>query len=113
MKETTIGETKKIQCEDAKKSLIITTVQYTNDYLNQCVEEKKSFNTSKLLKSILLCSAYPTQKLANICNGRQECDFNLDVKNFSYGFDGSNCDFKAEVLSISYQCIPSKKIYLN
>lgn len=81
-----------------------------NDYLKQC-NQQNSGNSTKSIKSMVLCSAYPTQELGNFCNGKQECAIDLAAKKFQYGFDGSNCDFKSEIVFISYQCIPGNRFY--
>ncbi|RNA38254.1 hypothetical protein BpHYR1_030555 [Brachionus plicatilis] len=112
LRESTRDQSHKIYCEDKTKRLIITTVQYTNDYLNQC-DGQKTLNSTKPLKSLILCSAYPTQQIANKCNGKQECAIKLEAKRFQYGFDGSNCDFKAKILSVTFQCIPNNINQIN
>lgn len=81
--------------------LFITLKQLTNDVTNYCNNkiDYKQNNSTK-------CSAFPTQSLASECNGKQECEVKLDKTTFEYGFMGSNCDFQAEILFISYECIP-------
>lgn len=104
------NEVKKIVCEDSSRVIFISLVKYTNDYLNVCSDENVT-NTNKSIgkspSSLNICSAYPTQELASVCNGKQECLINLAQPDFQYGFMGSNCDFRAKILSVSYECIPS------
>lgn len=90
--------------------MFISQVQYTNDYLNECTNGNESTNKSKNLKNLLFssrCSAYPTQELAKLCNGKQECLIKLEQADFDYGFMGSNCKFRAKILSIAYECLPN------
>lgn len=80
--------------------------------MNQCSfndvsSTDNSSNRSKIgQKSIEQCSAYPTQELAGLCNGKNECIIKLAPPVFKYGFMGSNCNFTAEILTISYECLP-------
>ena len=77
-------------------------------------------NVGSLRPFVEKCAAYPTQLLADICNGKNECAVNLKAPSFNYSFLGSNCNFKAEILRITYECIPSNlpkknllKIYIT
>ncbi|CAF0814916.1 unnamed protein product [Brachionus calyciflorus] len=112
LNENSQSDIKKIICEDPTKSLFISLVEYTNDYMDLCSSEIRLNSTkpvrfNKNLTNLNMCSAYPTQELANVCNGKKECLINLVQPNFQYGLMGSNCEFKAKILSVSYECIPN------
>lgn len=92
----------KLSCADQNTRLFITQQVYTNDLDSYCNKSVLANTTNNLTK----CSAYPTQRLASECNGKQECDIKLDQTWFTYGFMGSNCNFNAELMFISYECIP-------
>jgi hypothetical protein len=124
---------KKILCEEANEGLFITEVEYKNDHLGICSSSSENLinghaeNTSngsiiryQSNKNVGLnrpigekCTAYPTQLLADKCNGKNECEINLKAPSFNYSFLGSNCYFKAEILRITYECIPSNVFILN
>ena len=95
-----------LKCENVKTRIFVTLKMYTNDLNNFCGESQSNNRTIKTK-----CFAYPTQGLASECNGKTECQVKLDQPIFRYGFQGSLCDFQAEILKISYECIPGK--YIN
>ena len=119
-------ESNKIMCEETNEGLFITEVEYTNDYTNICTknsndvrneqlhvaaseiryQSNKNVGSSKPFAD--KCAAYPTVLLADICNGKNACPINLKPPSFNYSFFGSNCNFKAEILQITYECVPSK-----
>jgi hypothetical protein len=92
----------KLKCEADSHVIYITLVQYTNDFLNEC---NSQFVDS--LSNNTRCVAYPTQSLADFCNGKNECVVKLDQPEFKFGVMGANCDFAAKILTINYECIPS------
>ena len=103
----------KFQCEDPMTRIFITLVKYSADSKSRCLAPDSRNSSS--ISSISLpmhnspssCTAYPTQDLADLCNGKQECIVQLNRHAFKYGFKGANCDFQAQMLTIDYECIPS------
>ncbi len=95
----------KLKCNEKQDRLFITLKQYSNDVSNYCNNSSKT--TSASSTNPVACHAYPTQRLASECNGKQECEVRLNQTTFLYGFMGSNCNFKADILFISYECIPT------
>ncbi len=109
----------KLKCENKDHGLFISLVEYSNDYLNLCTTKTNDTTTNdnslgqvKIKKQINSnlnrCTAYPTHLLADFCNGKNECLIKLEQTDFKYGFNGANCDFKAIILSITYDCVPVK-----
>jgi hypothetical protein len=96
----------KLKCETQSHVLYITLVQYANDFVNQCNSAHTELTTNSTP-----CVAYPTQSLADFCNGKNECLVKLDQPEFKFGMMGSNCDFVSKILTINYECIPSMMLF--
>ncbi len=102
-----------LRCENKNEGLFISLVEYANDYSNICLMEnaiignstKSISNQANISKK---CTAYPTNLLADFCNGKSECLIKLEQTDFKYGFNGANCDFRAMILTISFDCVPGK-----
>jgi hypothetical protein len=98
----------KLKCESQSSVIFITLVQYSNDHLNECSLNDKTTLKKKneSLSSTKKCFAYPTQSLAEFCNGKNECLIKLDRPEFKFGTMGANCNFISQILTINYECIP-------
>lgn len=107
--DTSPSSVYKLKCEDKNSRLFITLKQYSNDVANYCNKAVNSTDNSPHHQAA--CFAYPTQRLASECNGKHECEVHLNQTTFMYGFLGSTCNFKADILFISYECIPTD--YMN
>ena len=86
-----------IQCGNKQERLFITEQRYTSDIYGHCGEPKTLNKTE--------CYGY-TQTLIESCNGKSDCNITIDRPVFNFGFQGANCDFKADILTVSYECIP-------
>jgi hypothetical protein len=53
------------------------------------------------------CTSYPTQDFIDKCNGNSECFVSLKKRQFTFGYEGSSCNFEAKRLIITYECIPT------
>ena len=89
----------KLSCEASTERLFITEQRYGNDHLNKCNV------SSNVTTPASECFGY-MQNLIEQCNGKSECQIPMDMPSFKFGFQGANCDFKAQVLQVSYECIP-------
>lgn len=89
----------KLTCEKANERLFITEQRYDNDNSYKCnVNRAEEPDTKE-------CFAYK-QNLIELCNGKSECIIPMDKPSFKFGFLGANCDFEAQTLQISYECVP-------
>jgi hypothetical protein len=92
-------------CSSARSDSALNEQQTSNTAV---IRYQSNKNVGSFRTNVEKCAAYPTQLLADICNGKNECSINLKAPSFNYSFWGSNCYFKAEILRITYECIPSK-----
>lgn len=88
------SEYRKIACEAHGSVIFMSQVRYTDA---ECPSAKGG-----------RCSAYTTDKSAQVCNGRADCAVKLVPVWFDYGRSGANCAFGARTLHVSYECIPSE-----
>ncbi len=108
-----------LKCPNENETLFILQKQYGNDYQNHCNNNDKWTSNrtngsdraigTNIYSNKKKCFAYMTQQLADECNGKNACEIKIESKqerpSFNYGFLGSNCDFQAEILSITYECL--------
>lgn len=96
--EHSAGSVDKIKCSSSNQAILVTLVQYSSEPCgNTTVKDNKQ-----------TCVAYPTQSLADFCNGKSECLVRLEQAEFKFGQMGSNCNFKSQQLLINYECVPIK-----
>lgn len=94
---------KVISCQNSDERLFITEQKYSNDINGECNQSNDSIDDSPTTQ----CFGYNLDLSAS-CNGKQSCKMSTKVASFKFGFQGSNCDFQADILSVSYECIPGK-----
>lgn len=97
------GGIKIIRCTNPMERLYIIEEKYSNDINNEC-SKKNNTNLTE-------CTGFG--QLGKKCNGLVKCKLEFKKKSFKVGFEGSNCNFEAEILTVSYECIPSNFILDN
>ena len=91
----------KLKCDNPQERLFVAFQQFSNDIDKLC--NSSSNQTSR-------CFGYQTKKLADECNGKQECQVTVERPVFKFGFAGSTCNFQADLVTVGYDCIPGRSL---
>lgn len=116
----------KIECKLPNQRIFIAQARFENDYDDYCYN-RLTLNTSTNSTANIAdnrnngefqninCIAIHNQKLRADCNGKNNCEIKLSEADVTFREDvstyQSNCEFIAQRLTVSYECIDGKCIY--